>query len=161
MQKKHSFKTVRALFAVLIFTLSFIGTIAVSGCCMPEKTVNKTIKNPAKSQAALVNTWQLIDRSDGKPITLTVTENGTFYGSGGVNTYNGKLKASFKNGNFEFDGAVAATMKYGHGIQREGKFFQLLNKADSWQVNNAGQLELYCQGKVIAKFIARPAADNE
>ena len=118
-----------------------------------EEKVNKTIKNPVEPQVALVNAWQLIDQSDGKPITLTVTESGAFYGYGGVNNYNGSLHDSFKNGSFVINGTVAATMKYAHGIRRETLFFQQLNQVDSWVVNNECILELRKDDQVILRFM--------
>lgn len=153
MQKKYSVNNGRLLFSLLIFKLAFIAMLAVSGCCMPEEKVNKTIKNPVEPQVALVNAWQLIDQSDGKPITLTVTESGAFYGYGGVNNYNGSLHDSFKNGSFVINGTVAATMKYAHGIRRETLFFQQLNQVDSWVVNNECILELRKDDQVILRFM--------
>ena len=162
MKKNCSVKTGGVLFLVLIFTIAAIELFSLPGCCCtPTEKAPKTAKQPLEKPAAIINAWQLIDNTEGEPITLTVTSSGTIYGFGGVNNYNGRLKASFPNGEFEFDGAMAATMKYAHGIQRESKFFQLLNKADSWQVNNAGQLELYSHGKIVAKFLKLAVTSNE
>ena len=87
-----------------------------------------------------------------EPITLTVDSRGKVNGFGGVNYYNGQLRDTFANGSFQFDGAVAATMRYGRGINQERDFFQKLNQIDSWQVNADGVLELRAKGKVILKF---------
>ena len=84
--------------------------------------------------------------------TLTVDSRGKVNGFGGVNYYNGQLRDTFTNGSFQFDGAVAATMRYGRGINQERDFFQKLNQIDSWQVNADGVLELRAKGKVILKF---------
>ena len=137
------------LFLMLAFTLAAIELFTSPGC--RHKRQYNTSELPA-GLPAIVNAWQLIDDSAGKTITLTVNSSGTVYGFGGVNNFNGKLKESFRNGKFEFDGAVAATMKYAHGIDRERKFFQILNNIDSWQVNKNGELELCSQGKTLVRF---------
>ena len=121
--------------------------VTATGCCNFKQSAATAVR-----QDTLAGSWDLLGKDLINPITLTVDSRGKVNGFGGVNYYNGQLRDTFANGSFQFDGAVAATMRYGRGINQERDFFQKLNQIDSWQVNADGVLELRAKGKVILKF---------
>ena len=121
--------------------------VTATGCCCFQRYAADTV-----CANTIIGSWELPGKGLTEPITLTVDSRGKVNGFGGVNYYNGQLRDTFANGSFQFDGAVAATMRYGRGINQERDFFQKLNQIDSWQVNADGVLELRAKGKVILKF---------
>ena len=106
------------------------------------------IENPGK----LEGSWIRINSPSRAPATLIVTNDGNFYGFGGVNRYRGKLALPFDNGRFSLQSPPATTRMFSPELEHESKYIALLQKADSWQVNKEGNLELLEKGKVLITF---------
>ena len=88
--------------------------------------------------------------SDKAAATLVIAENGDISGHGGVNRYFGKLNAEFADGKFAMIHPIGSTRMMGPNLAAEQKFFQILHNAESWKINDNGELELLQQNKVIA-----------
>ena len=146
-------KLCRSKYLIAIFILTII--VMTSGCCSFQRSAADTV-----CANTIIGSWELPGKDLTEPITLTVDSRGKVNGFGGVNYYNGQLRDTFANGSFQFDGAVAATMRYGRGINQERDFFQKLNQIDSWQVNADGILELRAKGKIILKFVCKKDSNS-
>ena len=102
--------------------------------------------------------WQYISETALKePITLNIDANGAISGFSGVNFYNGQLDFDRKTGTLTLNNSLITTLRYGENMAVEQNYLQKLNQADSWQINASGELELYSDRGVIARFVSVPS----
>ena len=110
---------------------------------------------------SLVGAWVLKNSTVKTPPTLYVAANGSFYGSGGVNRYFGKLSLPFAGGQFKVNGSPGVTMMFGPDLDKEQLFLQNLTTADRWQITPNGELQLCKNNEVLAVFYAKVITSNE
>ena len=84
------------------------------------------------------------------------SQNGSFYGYGGVNRYFGNLAVPFDNGKFAIKGTPGVTMMFGPDLDKEQDYLKALTSADQWKINSDQELELYSNGKKTAVFEYKP-----
>ena len=102
--------------------------------------------------------WQYICSTSLKePITLNIDANGTISGFSGVNYYNGQLASDHQTGRLTLNNSLITTLRYGENMELEQNYLQILNQADSWWINDSGELELYSDKGVIARFSRVPS----
>ena len=110
---------------------------------------------------SLVGAWVLKNSAVKTLPTLYVAANGSFYGSGGVNRYFGKLVLPFEDGQFKVHGTPGVTMMFGPDLDKEQKFLQKLTAADRWNISCDGELQLCRNNEVLAVFYAKAITTGE
>lgn len=127
-------------FTILLFAAVISALIA--GCMTAAESQAPAVPSP-------VGSWSY--QNSAKSIaTLVIADNGEISGNGGVNRYFGKLNSEFKSGKFAMIHPIGSTRMMGPNLAAEQKFFQILHSADSWKINDKGELELCQQDKVVA-----------
>ena len=127
------------------FTLLLIAAVIAAlaaGCITADASSVPAAPSP-------VGSWTF-QNSVKSAATLVITDNGEISGNGGVNRYFGKLNSEFKSGKFAMIHPIGSTRMMGPNLAAEQKFFQILHNAESWKINDNGELELLQQNKVIA-----------
>ena len=140
---------------LIILTVAALLVYAVSGC-------NHVLNKPIGYDYPLITippagNWQYICSTPlDEPITLNIDANGTISGFSGVNYYNGQLATNHQSGCLTLNNSLVTTLRYGENMNLEQNYLQILNQADSWRINDSGELELYSNKSVIARFVKLP-----
>lgn len=158
--KQENLPLKRKLFFIGSVLILLVAFIDFSGGCKSNPVTQSAMLDQLKVTDTV---WQLVYPTEyAVKQTLKVSDSGDIAGFSGVNNYQGKLQSDFHNGRFQFDGAVAVTMKMGENMAQESAFLQLLNQAEKWRwISSPPEVRLELldkNGKVIAAF--RPAAEK-